>query len=181
MKIQIAAQGYATLSEVPPKMLEPGKLYSSVSYDMDDDGVPSMRTDLVWCHMDTLEKKQVRVLRFLIENKTKRYSQIVGTRFFGPMTQTVTEEQAPSFGGGPDIDAILAKAVNFQVTPPKQPVNEENIVLPTCIKEMLAEASTCPSCGKKNGSLQAPNGEEPPMFWCDPVSGGCDELWEAKL
>ncbi len=180
MKVQVAAQGFAIGIEVPPKMLEPGKLYSAVTYNMDDSGEASMETDMVYCHLATLEgKKNIRVLRFLIASKTKRYSQIVGTRFFGPFTMSITEVNSPVVAEGLDIESILSKASGFQSS--AAPVNGDNIILPTCIQELVAEASTCPSCGKCNATLQGPQGEEAPMYWCDPASGGCDELWEAKL
>jgi hypothetical protein len=77
------------LKASPAGCLEVGKTYITRENRLDDEGNPFQTMDFVHCFLDTIpgEKatKQFKLLRFLVSGRTKRFSEVPGVTFFGPV------------------------------------------------------------------------------------------------
>ena len=56
--------------------------YPSVN---DETGSEEFGTDFGWFHIDTVEGKSVKVMRFCSNVRCLKFSQMVGMKFFGPV------------------------------------------------------------------------------------------------
>ena len=84
----LRVKGDVGITEVKHKdfpQLIPGQMYIVAEQTADDEGHTSYETDMVHCWMDKLEGKEVKVVTYVKKRMTRRFSQIPGAYFFGPL------------------------------------------------------------------------------------------------
>lgn len=89
----VGFSGRCGLLEIPIKGLVAGQMYLTAEITQDDEGEQSAHYDVALCFEDQVpgDVKIAKLMRFLQGNKTKRFSDLPGVHYYGPITVAVTK------------------------------------------------------------------------------------------
>lgn len=105
----------ATFPQVKAVQLEVGRVYLSAEKKMNDAGEESIHLDYAFVHEDSVPGniKKMKLIRFLVDARTKRLSEIPGIAFCGPVNVGLTEEdEVPQ--ENPDTGMSLADRIRIR-------------------------------------------------------------------